>query len=110
MEDDNRVIRVHIFGEEYPIKAEFGDDDQFQEYKRHVLEVARYVDQKMHEFAEKAANKSPKNVAVLVALNAADELIKLMKDREAEFSLFESRAGSLIDRLESHLQTASSSS
>ena len=110
MPDDNRVIKVHIFGEEYRIRSEFEDAHEAEEFRRHVLEVARYVDQKMREMAERSANRSPKNVAVLVALNVTDELLKLRKNNEDELSRISHQADSLIERLDEKLMSASSGS
>ena len=110
MTDDNRIIKVHIFGEEYPIRSDIENDQEAEEYRRHVLEVARYVDQKMHEMAESSANRSPKNVAVLVALNVTDELLKLKKNNEDELSRISHQADNLIERLDEKLMSASSGS
>jgi len=108
MSDDNRVIRVHIFGEEYPIRGDFDTPEEAEEFRQHVIEVARYVDQKMHEVAERSSNRSPKNVAVLAALNVTDELLKFRKERESQLSSLEEKADDLAGRLGEKLISASS--
>ena len=107
MSDDNRVIKVHIFGEDYPIRGDFDNDEDAEQFKQHVLEVARYVDQKMHEIAERSANRTPKNIAVLTVLNVADELLKLKREREGQLSDFRQLADSLADRIDEKLLSAS---
>jgi cell division protein ZapA len=108
MSENNRIIKVHIFGEDYPIKSTFEDDAQAEQYRQHVLEVARYVDKRMHEVAERSANRSPKNIAVLTALNVTDELLKLRKEEEARFSSMCERADGLSERLNEKLTSAPS--
>jgi cell division protein ZapA len=108
MSENNRIIKVHIFGEDYPIKGDFEDETEAERFRQHVLEVARYVDKRMHEIAERSANRSPKNIAVLTALNIADELLKLDKEKEAQLSSIYERTDVLIDRLDERLTSAPS--
>jgi len=65
---DSPSVHVHIFGTEYKIAAETGPD--------HTREVARYVDRKMREIANTLSLRSVAKIAVLTALNLADELLK----------------------------------
>lgn len=68
------ATEVEIFGQTYTAR---GHDDE--EYLR---ELAALVDRKMREVAEHVADPDPRRVAILAALNIADELIK-SQDREA---------------------------
>lgn len=106
MSENNRIIKVRIFGEEYPIKGDFNDDQEAEEYRQHVLKIARYVDEKMHEMAEKSVNRSPKNIAVLTVLNIADELFCLKRERESQLSNISEKADMLVDRIDSELHSA----
>ena len=65
---DPPSVHVHIFGTEYKIAAETSPD--------HTREVARYVDRKMREIANVLSLRSVAKIAVLTALNLADELLK----------------------------------
>lgn len=78
-------LRVNIFGTEYALKA-----DENQEY---VLEIAKYVDQKMREIDRSQAISSNLKIAILAALNIADELhqIRQFQDRVTEQLNEESR-------------------
>jgi cell division protein ZapA len=67
-------LRVNIFGAEYVLKS-----DENQEY---VIEIAKYVDQKMREIDRSQAISSNLKVAILAALNIADELFQSKKYRE----------------------------
>jgi cell division protein ZapA len=59
-------IRVNIFGNEYTLLSENNDD--------YVKEIARYIDDKMREIDRSNQVKSTVKVAILAALNIADEL------------------------------------
>jgi cell division protein ZapA len=68
------VITVEIAGQRYPIRS--GLDE------RYVAELAAYVDQKMRAASESAPASDMLGLAVLVALNIADEFFR-EREREA---------------------------
>lgn len=76
----NRVV-VDIYGEEYIIKG-----DATQEY---ITMIAKYVDKKMRQIANRDPRLSPTKVAVLVALNITDELSKLQSDYDSIVKLIQ---------------------
>ena len=59
-------IRVNIFGSEYVLKA-----SENQEY---IINIAKYVDEKMRLIDKSNAINSKSKVAILAALNIAEEL------------------------------------
>jgi cell division protein ZapA len=59
-------VSVTIFGREYTLRAE-GDEG-------YLVDLARVVNGKMQEAAAASGETSPLQVAVLAALNLADEL------------------------------------
>lgn len=59
------IITVQIFGQPYPIRSQLDAS--------YVNELANYVDQKMHKSAERTSASDSARVAVLAALNIADE-------------------------------------
>ena len=65
---DVPVVHVHIFGTEYRIESEADPD--------HTRKVARHVDAKMREIANSLSLRSISKIAVLAAVNLADELLK----------------------------------
>ena len=67
------VITVEIAGQRYPIRS--GLDE------RYVTELAAYVDQKMRAASDAAPASDMLGLAVLVALNIADEFFR---ERERE--------------------------
>ena len=62
------LVHVHIFGTEYKIASKINPE--------HTREVARYVDRKMREIASTLSLRSVAKIAVLTAVNLADELFK----------------------------------
>ncbi|UCH85700.1 MAG: cell division protein ZapA [Candidatus Latescibacterota bacterium] len=91
------VTSVHIFGHEYKIKG-YAD-------KTYIEEIARYVHDKMKEVAESTALTSQERVAVLAALNIADELFQENKKRTETFSSVEERAQEMLSLLDDGLLT-----
>jgi len=67
------VITVEIAGQRYPIRSTLDE--------RYVTELAAYVDQKMRAASDAAPASDMLGLAVLVALNIADEFFR-ERDRE----------------------------
>ena len=62
------TITVEIAGQRYPIRSSLDE--------RYITELAAYVDQKMRTAADSAPASDMLGLAVLVALNVADELFR----------------------------------
>ena len=77
MSTDAGSVRVNIFNQTYSLRAADGDG-------AHVLRVARLVDERMQAIASGLAVHDVAKVAVLTALNLADELEGLRSFYEAE--------------------------
>lgn len=69
-----KQLRVNIFGAEYVLKATENEDE--------IKEIAAYVDQKMHEIDKAQALGSNLKIAILAALNIAEELFQTQKYQE----------------------------
>ncbi len=67
-------VKVDIFGNDYILKADTDD--------RHIHKVADLVDQKMREVSLSTNSKNTTNIAILAALNLADEYLKIKDDRD----------------------------
>lgn len=72
MDDKKNKVIVEIFGESYPIKS----DGEVAQIER----IAAIVDSRMKKIARTNSLLSPAKVAVLAALNLADEYEKLQGD------------------------------
>jgi cell division protein ZapA len=66
---ESRSVKTKIFGTEYSLKADSGHEN--------IIEAAAYVDKKMQEIASRIPDLPDVRVAVLTAVNLADELLRL---------------------------------
>jgi cell division protein ZapA len=66
--------KVEIFGTEYRIKGEANAE--------YIRRVAAYVDGKMQQLAQASSTASVSKLAILTAINIADELFREREDRE----------------------------
>lgn len=74
MEERNRVT-VKIGGQEYTIAGTAARD--------HIITVADYVDSKIQELTDALPNRPKTDIAVLAAVNAADEYFTLVRDTDS---------------------------
>lgn len=94
MSETDRVIPVEIHGQRYPIRT--GLD---QEY---VSRLATYVDEKIRAAADTTPTGDSLRLAVLAALNIADELFRCRDRNIARNGELAERAGELerlLDRV-----------
>ncbi len=63
----DRIIEIEIFGQKYKIRVK-GEEDE-----KYISSLTSYVDQKMREVAVKSKSVDSLKIAVLAALNIADE-------------------------------------
>jgi cell division protein ZapA len=92
---DRRVTNVTIFGREYPLAS-----DESPEY---TLRVADYVDRKMSEIASAQNLGDPTKVAIMTALDIADQLLQRKEGRETD----RARAEDALRKLSRYLDGAS---
>ena len=96
MADKANLVHVQIFGQTYSVKA--GADAGY------VEELAAHVDAQMQEVSRAAGAVDSLRVAVLAALNIADECFRLRADlREADGRAAE-RAAALARELSTALE------
>ncbi len=79
-----RVITVEIAGQRYPIRSAL--DEQY------VAELAAYVDQKMRAASDAAPASDTLGLAVLVALNIADEYFRARANQSEAHGALNERA------------------
>ena len=81
MEQTSRIVTVDIHGQRYPIKSSLD--------AAYVAELAAYVDEKMRLALKECPSGDTLKVAVLAALNIADEYFRAgddVQDRQAGFA------------------------
>jgi len=94
--EKKRVIQAKIFGGEYSIKTDVSPE--------YVLELARYVDGKMQEVAQKVALVSSLKIAVLAALNIADELFQLRNEKNKSDKIIGDKIPQLLEMIDTELR------
>jgi cell division protein ZapA len=91
---NNTSVRVEIFDQAYNLR---GSDPDY------ILKLAEYVDSKMRAVAEQTHTVDTSRVAVLAALNIADEL-QIIKRNQDSGSEYAKRAQHLSDALDEVLR------
>jgi cell division protein ZapA len=94
MSDSGRVVTVDIQGQRYPIRSSL--DPQY------VARLALYVDEKIRAAADSTPTGDYLRLAVLAALNIADELFRCRDANRARDGQLAERAGELerlLDRV-----------
>lgn len=89
---DPTSVTVTIFGQEYTLR---GDADS-----EYVQKVAAYVDRKMQEVGDGSQLASTAKVAILAAVNIADELFRERQRRQEALAALEERTGRIADLIE----------
>ena len=89
------MAKIQIYGKTYSLKS---SSDQVS-----TEEVAAYVDAKMRELAEVRSKTSSADLAVLAALNIAQELMELQNQTEAIAKVQSEKIGRMLDALENEI-------
>lgn len=74
MASANHLVQVEIFGQSYNLRGEADPS--------YITELAEYVDGKMREVSSASTTVDSLKIAILAALNIADETRRQLKDRE----------------------------
>jgi cell division protein ZapA len=89
------LVEIKVFGQTYTVKTDAEED--------HIQEVARYVNEKMDEVLKKTRSVSTLNVAILTALNIADDLLKEKEKRVALLKEIEMKSKDLAEKIDLRL-------
>ncbi len=87
-----RSIEIKVFGQTYTVKTDAEED--------HIQEVARYVNEKMDEVVKKTRSVSTLNVAILTALNIADDFLKEKEIRTALLREIKMKSKDLAEKID----------
>jgi cell division protein ZapA len=93
-----RVIQIEVHGQRYPIRTTLDQS--------YVLELALYVDRKLSLAAEASPTSDTLGLAVLTALNIADELFRARDLRMSESDSLSARAVALEEIVDQALHLA----
>src|SRR5256885_16636896 len=95
MDKRGSVTQVEIFGQTYSVRAD-GDSG-------YIHDLARLVDSRMKEVAERTATVDTTKIAILAALNISDDLYQADRQRRDNPSDAVARAERLIRKLDDAL-------
>ena len=95
---DARVVHVEVHGQRYPIRTTLD--------ARYVQELATYVDRKMRAASDASPGSDLVGLAVLTALNIADEYFRVRDQRFSESETLTSRTSELERIVDEALQIA----
>ena len=98
MADPQEAVRVEIFDQDYRIKGSL--DPEYLEV------LAQYVDGKMRSIATRSHNVDSVRVAVLAALNIADEYHQMRAKYEGVAEQVEKKVGACSEVLDQWLKRA----
>ena len=87
---------VEIFGATYHVRGE--------DKPEHLQEVASFVDRRMRDVAEKVSTVDTGRIAILAALNIANELFRCQRQQDGDRVEIRERVAILAGELEKALE------
>lgn len=88
------TVKIEVFGQEYSIKSDNGDED-------HVKRIAQYVNEKIKDILSNTEVTIRLDVAILAALDVAHDYLSLKEDHDKLIEAIESRSKKLIQYIDS---------
>jgi cell division protein ZapA len=88
MAQSKQTTKVTIFGVEYSITSDHNPEE--------VRRIAKFVDDKMWEISENNNLISTEKVAILTALNIAEDYLHTLEQRKREKERVEKKTSSII--------------
>jgi cell division protein ZapA len=90
-----RTVEIKVFGQTYSVKTDAEED--------HIHAVAKYVNDKIEEITKKTRTVSSLNVAILTALNIADDLLREKETRMAILREVGVKSKDLADKISAEI-------
>jgi cell division protein ZapA len=87
-----RLVEIKVFGQTYTVKTDAEEG--------YIQEVAKYVNEKMDEVLKKTKSVSTLNVAILTALNIADDLLREREKRIAFLQEVDAKSKDLGEKID----------
>ena len=96
MSEEGNQVQISIFGQEYSVKAPADPE--------YIQKIAEYVDGKMRDVQSGfTSTQSSTRIAILAAMNIADELFNARQSGDIDSSSVEQKISSLIDLIDENL-------
>ena len=90
-----KTIEVEIYGQRFSLQGE-ADEQYFHE-------LAQYVDGQMRMLSENTPSGTPMKLAILTAINIADQLFQQKRRGQAGEAEIERRAQEILENIEHHI-------
>ncbi len=90
-----KAIEVSIMGQKFAVKSDSNED--------YVVEVAGYVDNKVNEVLGNTKSVASMQVALLTAMNIADEFFKFRNDKAERLGKVEKKIQDMIELIDLHV-------
>ncbi len=87
-----KQIEIKVMGQKFMVRS-----DSTEEY---INQVADFVDQKINEVVKNSKAVASLNVAILAAMNIADEYLKYRMNREKQHSQVEKKIRDVIELID----------
>ena len=88
-------VRVEILGREYILRT---DEDE-----ERVKIISEYINQKIKEVSENLKNISTLNIAILAALNIANDYFEAIKRRDTFKGMVEAKSNHIIELINAQI-------
>ena len=96
MSEKGNQVQISIFGQEYSVKAPADPE--------YIQKIAKYEDGKMRDVQSGfTSTQSSTRIAILAAMNIADELFNARQSGDVDSSSVEQKISSLIDFIDENL-------
>ena len=95
---DSKMISVNIYGQDYMLKSEANEE--------YLNRIAKLVEEKMKEIEGTGLdpNSQQLKIAVLAAMNIADELLQSKDSKDKLISSVESKSNSFIEYIDERIK------
>lgn len=90
-----KTIEVEVYGQRFSLQGE-ADEKYFHE-------LAKYVDGQMRTLAQKMTTGTPTKLAILAAINIADQLFHQKRKRQGNEAEIERKAQEILESIEDRL-------
>lgn len=93
--EQKRQVEIQVMGQKFLVRSE--SDESY------VARVAQFVDQRMSEVFKNTNSVSSLNVAILAAMNIADDYFRLREEKEKQLKGVEKRVGEMLELIDLQL-------
>lgn len=90
-----KTTEIIIMGQKFMVKSDSDDD--------YVHRVAAFVDNKINEVIQNTKSVASLNVAILAAMNIADEYLRFKRDKTDRFLEVDKKVSDLIELIDLQL-------